>query len=474
MPLSTKTEVMSTLLLAAGLTVAAHAAETPALTKSDLAAATTLRSTTESSGEAYAVLESLTTEVGARLAGSAGDRAAVAWAERELKRLGLANVRTQEVMVPQWVRGEIEARVTAPFPQALAAAALGGSVGTAETGIEAEVVQFTSLEDLKKATREQVAGRIVFVNKRLERAKDGRGYGVAVPVRLEGASVASNLGAQAIVIRSMSTSQWRLPHTGTVSYAVGVPRIPAVAVSNPDADQLERMFARNQPVRLQLRVTARELPMTKSANVIGEIVGGEKPQEVVVLGAHLDSWDLGTGAIDDGAGVAIVSAAVAQIRKSGLKPKRTIRVVLFANEEFGLSGGSAYGKQTPEELANHVVAMEADFGGARVYSLGSQVAPEHLPAVREIARALAPLGVEFDDRNKSGGGADISPLRRQGVPVFALNQDGTLYFDYHHTANDTLDKVDPKALAQSTAAYAVTAWLAAQAEGGFGRLAPPQ
>lgn len=454
------------------LNVAAAPATLPPLAREDLAAAARLAGTAGGGTEAYRVLESLTTEVGPRLAGSAGDRAAVAWAQRELTRLGLANVRVQEVMVPQWVRGTLEARVTAPFPQPLAATSLGGSVGTPDEGVEAEVVQFRSLEELKQATREQVAGRIVFVNRRMERGRDGRGYGVAVPVRIEGASVAASLGAPAIIIRSMSTAQARLPHTGIVSYAIGAPRIPAVAVSNPDADLLERMLSRGGPVRIALRSTARELPMTKSANVIAELPGGDHPEQVVVLGAHLDSWDLGTGAIDDGAGVAIVCAAVTLIRNAGLRPRRTLRIVLFANEEFGLSGAAQYARLSAEEIANHVVAMEADFGAGRVYGFDSLVPADRLPAVRAIAGALAPLGIAPDGGNLARGGADLTPLRRQGVPVFSLKQDGTLYFDYHHTANDTLDKVDSRNLDQAVAAYAVAAWLAAQADGGFGRMPP--
>lgn len=464
---------LTMVLALACVTALAAPKPAPAFSKADLAAAARLRTLGAVGTDAYRVLESLTTEVGPRSAGSAGDRAAVAWAQRELVKLGLANVRAQEVPVPHWDRGTLVATVTAPFPHTLAATALGGSIGTPEGGIEAEVVQFGSLEELKAATREQLAGKIAFVNRRMERVKDGGGYGVAVPIRVDGASVAASLGAVATVIRSMSTSQARLPHTGVVTYAVGAPRIPAIAVSNPDADLLERMFRRGQPVRLRLHSTARELGTQKSANVIGEIVGITHPEQVIVLGAHLDSWDLGTGAIDDGAGVAIVSAALALIRKSGLQPRRTLRVVLFANEERGLSGGAAYSNLAPAEVSNHVLALEADFGGGLVYCLGSRVPADKLPLVAETAKALGPLGITHCNANTAGGGADIGPLLRQGVPVLQLYQDGTLYFDYHHTANDTLDKVDPKNLDQAATAYAIVAWLAAQAEGDFGRLPAP-
>lgn len=449
----------------------AHA-EPAAIASADVAAAGKLRDRALQGTQAWETVASLTTEIGPRLAGSEGDRAAVAWALDHLKAAGLSNVRAQDVMVPQWVRGSIAVSIVEPWPQALVAAALGGSVGTPEEGIEADVVQVPDIDALRALTRGQVEGRIVFINKRMDRGRDGRGYGQAVPGRTQGANAAAQLGARAIVIRSIGTAADRFAHTGTVGYRVDTPRIPAVALANPDADLLERQIAAGKPVRLSLKLSARDLPQVRSANVIGELPGSGAPEEIVLLAAHLDSWDLGTGALDDGAGVAIVIEAVRQIREAKLTPRRTLRVVLFANEEFGLSGANVYADQTPDDLAHHVLAMEADLGAGRVWRLDSRVDDGALPALQAIAGVLKPLGVERGG-NSADGGADIGPLRRQGVPVLTLQHDATHYFDHHHTANDTLDKVDRKTIDQAVAAYATAAYLAANAKGDFGRL-PPQ
>ena len=452
---------------AGGLLWLATAGAAP-FSEADLEHAERLRATALASDSGYELVASLTTEVGPRLAGSAGDRAAVAWATRTLTTLGLANVRTQEVLVPHWERGTIDVRILAPFPQVLAATALGGSVGTPEDGIEAEVAAFADIEALKAAAPEQVAGRLVYLGARTPAARDGTGYGKTLANRVQGPSVAAQLGAVGVVIRSLSTSNNRLPHTGAVRYSIDAPRIPAAALSNPDADLLERQLASGEPVRMRLMLTARSLPYARSANVIAEVPGSDLADEIVLLGAHLDSWDLGTGAIDDGAGVALVSAAASLIARSGVKPRRTLRVVLFASEEFALPGAATYANQTPEEIARHVVAAEADFGGARVWRFDSAVPDDALPLVAAIQDLLAPLGIERGS-NLARGGSDLQPLRKQGVPILSLQQDGTAYFDYHHTANDTLDKIDPEAMQQAVAAWTVMAWLAAQAEGDFRR-----
>ena len=445
----------------------AKAAPAPApWTREDLAAAKALRDRLAKGSEAFAFVRDLTTEVGPRSAGSAGDATAVVWAKAKLEALGFDRVYTQEVTVPHWDRGELEVRTEAPFSQRLVAVSLGGSIGTAQEGLRGEVVRFDSLEALKAAPDATVAGRIVFLDQSMMRDREGKGYSPVVRGRADGASLAGAKGATAIVIRSVGTDATvRFAHTGAVTYAINAPRIPAVALANPDADQLARQFAtaieRQAPVRLFLRSTARELPMAKSANVIGEITGSELPDEVVLLGGHLDSWDLGHGAIDDGAGVAIVTAAAIGIKQAGLKPRRTVRVVLWANEEFGLSGANEYARRESANLAKHVGAVEADFGGARVFRFSSRVAATAVPALQQVQGVLAPLGIEWGN-NEAGGGADTSPLRREGVPVFNLQQDGTLYFDNHHTANDTLDKVDPAAVDQAAAAYGVLVWLLAQ------------
>lgn len=441
---------------------------TTAWTAADLKTAAALRDQLRAGSEAFGFVRDLTTEVGPRSAGSAGDAAAVKWAVARLEAMGFPRVYTQEVTVPHWERGELEVRTESPFPQRLVAASLGGSIGTAEQGLSAEVVRFDSLEALKAAGEEVVAGKIVFLDQRMQRDAMGKGYGITVRGRADGASLAASKGAVAIAIRSVGTDvNSRFAHTGGVIYAINAPRIPAVALSHPDADQLARQLttaaARQAPVKLFIRSSARELPMTKSANVIAEIPGSDRADEVVVVGGHLDSWDQGHGAIDDGAGVAIASAAAHAIRVKGLKPRRTVRVVLWANEEFGLSGANEYARRERPHLERHYGAIEADFGGARVLQFSTKVSEAALPAMRQLHGVLAPLGIEWGN-NEATGGADLRPLRGEGVPVFSLAQDGTLYFDYHHTPNDTLDKIDPVALDQATAAYAVVVWLLAQAE----------
>ncbi|HEY5809592.1 MAG TPA: M20/M25/M40 family metallo-hydrolase [Povalibacter sp.] len=432
----------------------------------DLATAAALRNQALAGTRAYEHVSSLVTEVGPRFAGSAGDSAAVRWALNKLGALGLSKVRTQDVLVPRWIRGTADVSITSPYPQPLVAVSLGGSVGTAEEGIEAPVMAAASLDALSTLPAGAASGKIVFIDQRMERSRDVSGYAAAVPGRTQGASVAANLGATAVVIRSIGTSPDRIAHTGTLVYRTDAPRIPAFALSNPDADLLARQLASGKPVRMKLRSTARELPPAWSANVIGEVPGNDRGNEVVLLGAHLDSWDVGQGAVDDGAGVAIVAEAARLIAR--LNPSRTVRVVLFANEEFGLSGAREYARLAGDEVGRHVIAMEADLGQGPVWRLDSRVAPEMQPAIAEILKALEPINVAAGESNTSGG-SDLRPLREAGVPVLNLALDATTYFDVHHTANDTLAKIDPKNLDQAVAAYAVTAWLAATKQGDFGR-----
>ena len=419
---------------------------------------------------AFEIVRSVTTEVGPRSAGSAGDARAVEWGVRTMKALGFQNVRAETVTVPHWDRGAESGEIVSPWPQPVSLAALGGSVGTPEGGIEAEVVQVADVSALEKVDPAAAAGfkgKIVFINKRMERRKNGQGYGEAVGGRSRGAALAGKLGAAAVLIRSVGTDHNRTPHTGGMRYEEGGPRIPAAALSGPDADLLETQLASGKPVVFRLKLGARQLPEGQSANVIGEIVGREKPDEIVLLGCHLDSWDLGTGAVDDGAGCAIMMEAARRIGELKQRPRRTVRVVLFANEEFGLSGARAYAEAHAAELPKHVLAGESDFGSGKVWQISSRVAPEALPAFDAIAGLLVPIGVERGD-NEAGGGADLSPMAPARVPVAGLYQDGTEYFDWHHTSNDTLDKIDPKDLAQNVAVYAAFSYMAAQAEGDFG------
>jgi hypothetical protein len=306
----------------------------------------------------------------------------------------------------------------------------------------------------------------------MERSRDGSGYGAAVGMRGQGASLAAKKGALAVLIRSVGTDRNRTPHTGAMRYEPGVARIPAAALSIPDADLLEAQFESgrklDEPVRFRLFLGARYLPDLEGANVIGDVVGREKPGEIVLVGCHLDSWDLGTGALDDGAGCGIVIEAARRIAQLPQKPRRTIRVVLFANEEFGLSGARAYAEAHKNELARHILNGEADLGSGRPYRLGSHVDPASLPLFDAIAQLVAPLGIERGD-NESGGGADLIPMGAARVPAFSVAQDASEYFDYHHTANDTLDKVDAKDLDANVAAWVTIVYAAAEVQGDFGR-----
>ncbi|WP_148213415.1 M20/M25/M40 family metallo-hydrolase [Rhodospirillum centenum] len=441
------------------------AVEPASIPESAIAIARQLQQKALTDPTSYALVESLTTRVGPRLPGTPGDRAAVAWAVQAMKDIGLKNVRTEEVPVVGWLRGGEKAEVLAPAPQPLVVTALGYSAATPPGGITAEIVQFDSFADLRAALPGSLEGKIAFISGRTVRTQDGAGYGAAVVARSRGPAEAAKKGAVGLIIRSIGTESHRLAHTGMVSIEGGLPPLPAAAVSNPDADQLERLLKLG-PVRIRLELTPTLPGQVTSHNVIGEIPGREAPEEIVLLGAHLDSWDLGTGAIDDGAGVGIVMGAAKLIGELPQKPRRTLRIVLFAAEEVGLVGAKAYAEAHKAELANHVVGTEADFGAGPVYRFATFFSPEAKAAGEAIQAALAPIGV-LPGPNNASGGPDMGPLRRLGVPVVSLAQDGSDYFDVHHTPDDTLDKVDPKKLAQSTAAFATFGWLAAEGRGSF-------
>jgi hypothetical protein len=404
----------------------------------------------------------LTDEVGPRPSGSAGDRAAVAWGIALFRELGLANVRAEEVPVTAWERGVETARVVSPFPQKLVVTALGGSVGTAPGGATGTVVEMKTLEVLEEAIAadpDAVRGRIVYFSQRMGRGGRGPGYGATVGVRSSGAARAGAHGALAVLVRSVGTSTSRFAHTGSTRYAEGGPRIPAAAVAHADADLLERLLARG-PVTLNLVLGCRNLPPATSANVIGEVAGSEKPDEVVVVSAHLDSWDLGTGALDDGAGCAIAVEAARLIAESRRRPRRTIRVVLFANEESGLAGGTGYAARHAPQLPKHAGAFEADSGTGAPLGFSWSAADSLEPALAEVARLLEPLGAGALRKGGSGG-ADISPMAPAGVPLFGLRQETGSYFDYHHTADDTFDKIEPASLDKAAAALAAMAYAVA-------------
>ena len=446
----------------------ARASAAPVFAAADLAHAQALRSAGLTDSLAYALVESLVTEVGARPAGSPNDLRAVQWAQAKLTALGFANVRAEPVPLSAWQRGPMSARLTAPYPHPLVAVALGNSVATPDAGIDAEIAYYPDLLSLRADTTERARGRIVFIDQKTERSRDGSGYGEAVPARSSGAIEAARRGAVAVAIRSIGTSNHRHAHTGAMRYDPTVPRIAAFAVSVPDADLIARIHARGRPLRLQFSLQAQSGVAAVSHNVIGEVPGSDLADEVVMLGAHLDSWDLGQGAVDDGAGVGIVVAAAKQLLLAGLKPRRTVRVVLFANEENGFDGALAYGERYKAQV--HQFIGESDFGAGLIYRFRSQVRDPALPLMAAIAAQLAPLGIAAGD-NQARPGPDAAVLmRRQRWPGLELSQDGRDYFDVHHTEDDTLDKVNPATLPQNVAAWAVVAWLAAQAPVAFGPL----
>ena len=429
--------------------------------------AATLRDAALKDTTAYTVLTSLTTEIGPRLAGGPNDARAVAWAQAKFKALGYDRVWTEPVKYPKWSRRSESAQLVAPHPQKLVVAALGYSPGTPKGGLTAEVVAFATLQDLKNAAPETVKGRIVYVGTRMHQHRDGQDYGIGSPMRTHGPAIAAAKGAAGYVLRSAGTDSDRLPHTGVTQWEKDAKPIPAAALSNPDADLLEATVKLGQPVRLHLELDCGIEGEYTGANVIGEVTGRGKPEDVVVIGGHLDSWDLGTGAIDDGAGVAISMAAGHLIAQMKERPQRSVRVIAYANEESGLFGGKAYAEAHKGDIVHHVLGSESDFGAGHVWRLSASVKPSALGAIDQIMQLLTPLGVERG-AGPGGGGPDLGAMHAIGMAALSLTQDGTRYFDWHHTANDTLDKVDPKELAQNVAVYATFVYAAAEAQGDFG------
>ena len=438
------------------------------LSRESLAHAEMLRAQAMMGSNAMAIVTSLTTEVGPRLAGSQAEARARVWAIKTLTEKGFANVRNEPFEMNAWERHEEGAEILTPYPQPLAVTALGGSVSTKEDGLSAEVELFETLEDLKRAPAGSLSDRIAYVGHAMQRTQDGSSYGYFNEARTAGPSIAAGKGAVGYLIRSVGTDSHRFPHTGSLRYQQGVPRIPALALSNPDADQLERIAGDGKTLSVRIKVDSSEVPAAQSGNVIAEVVGREVPEEIVVIGAHLDSWDLGTGAIDDGAGVGITMAALELIKDAGLAPRRTIRLVLWGAEELGLLGAKAYRDRYEAALGQHVIGSESDFGGGRVWKVTADSRTNAGDALfAEIARLLAPIGIAPGSDNQPGGGPDLYPLIAAGVPTLRLHQDGRDYFDLHHTADDTVDKLDAASLDQNVAAFAVFAWLAADSEVSF-------
>lgn len=423
----------------------AAAGETPALDAQANAAI-------EGDPHAWNFVEGITTEVGPRQAGTEAEGRGHAWAAAWLKANGFANVAIEPFMMDTWVPGDIgRARVTAPFAQNLVVLPLGNSAATPTGGMEAEVVFFRTVDDLRAAPDGSLKGKIAYISHQMRPAQDGSHYGFAGPVRWVGPGIAASKGAIGAVIKSVGTDHHRNPHTGGTSFPEGVAAIPAGALSLPDAENLERMFARagGRPLTLKLELNPRQIGQTQSGNVVGEVVGRNPLLPPVLLACHIDSWWNSPGAFDDGAGCGIIAAAVFHVKQSG-QPLRTIRVLMAGAEETGLWGSQAYSNAHPNEAL--AVGIESDFGADRIWRFDSNFRETNPALHQRIAAAVARFGVSKGS-DKATGGADLNIVRDQNGALVDLQQDGTRYFDLHHTPDDTLDKIDKAQLRQNVAVW---------------------
>lgn len=432
-----------------------------------------LRDATLASDYAWKELDHLCNNIGPRLSGSVQANAAVQYVAYELRKLG-ADVKVEKVMVPHWVRGEERAEIvswpgmTPATTQKVVLTALGGSVATPPEGITAEVVVVRDIEELRKTPREKVQGKIVvftrkYDEKMAEAGESFAAYGVAVTERGAGATEAARLGAVAAIIRSVGGANFRLPHTGSLRYAPEVTKVPGAAAASEDIDTIAAL-AQQGPVRLHLVLTPQTLPDVESANVVADIKGSEHPEEIVVVSGHLDSWDLGRGAIDDGSGVAAAMQVARTITQLGMKPKRTIRVIAWMNEENGGRGSAGYVKDHEGELANHVGAIEMDNGSGHAIGFTAHASQDSLAKLQLVSGVLDAQGADVIRYVPQAPGSDIGPLDEKGVPTFAPHNDGRHYFDYHHTAADTLDKIDPRELQENASVLTLLSWYLANAE----------
>lgn len=406
----------------------------------------------ESTRFAWERLAELTDTYGHRLSGSESLEAALRWAASEMKKDGLENVRLEPVKVPHWVRGRESAEIVAPRRHALAMLGLGNSVGTPPGGVEGEILSLRSFHELE-AAGSSVRGRVVLFNVPFT------SYGETVQYRTSGPSRAAALGAVAMLVRSVGPPGLRTPHTGALQYLSGAPRIPAAAIAAEDADRIQRILERGTAVRVRLTMEATMLPDADSFNLVAEIRGREIPDEVVVVGGHIDSWDVGTGALDDGGGCVVTWDALRLMKKLNLRPRRTVRVVLWTNEENGLRGGLAYRDRYRKELANHVLMLESDSGVFRPTGFGFSGSDAARARIGEIATLLRGIGA--DAIGPAGGGADIGPsVEAAGIPAMSLQVEGN-YFLLHHTPADTVDKIDPADMSRAAAAIAVMTYVVA-------------
>lgn len=437
-----------------------------AVQAADLAAtAVALRDKALADSTAWDVTESLTTEVGARPQGSPAMDRARDWGVAKLKALGFENVHVETFETESWLRGAESAEVTAPFPQKLQILGLGRSSATPVGGLEAEIALFRSYDEMLAQPIGALKGKIAVVTEPMRRTQDIKGYAGAVRARSGGVEAAKR-GAVAYLVRSISTDDTRLPHGG----GAAISGIPMAALSPPDAELLERMVTRGKPVRIKLAMVSTYRAKAPAYNVVGEIKGREKPEEVIVIGGHLDSWDAGTGAVDDAAGIAITTAAAKLIAELPQRPRRTIRVVMWGAEEQGGSGG-AYAEAHKDEVPNLIVAGESDLGAGEIFNAKLPAGSLTHPAMKAFAAAAVPLKVIISREPATDGGADVAGLKRLGTPVVEFQQDASRYFDLHHSADDTLDKVDPRELAQNVAVWAAFVYTVADSDIDFRKTA---
>lgn len=445
-------KVLFSLLLVLGLTISSIAQNKQISDYKD--EADKLIETIMADDDSFDYLTYFADTFGHRFSGSESLENSIDWILKEMNKDGFDYVGTQKVMVPHWVRGTESATMTAPRAKDLPMLGLGGSVGTPEGGIEAEVLVVSSFDDLKEKAA-QAKGKIVLYNVPFT------SYGQTVRYRINGAIEAAKLGAVASLIRSVGPYSMKTPHTGTSSYAEGVEKIPHAAITLEDAGLISRMSERGETIKIKLEMDAKTLPDVESRNVIAEIKGSEYPEEIVVLGGHIDSWDVGQGVMDDAGGCLAAWEALRAMKELGLQPKRTIRVVMWTNEENGLRGGNTYRDSVMADgsLDDHVLAMESDSGVFDPLGFGFTGSDEAFEMIKEIGKLLNPVG--SDSITRGGGGADIGPIMREGVPGMGLRVDGSRYFWYHHTAADTIDKLDAEEYKECIATMAVMAYVVA-------------
>lgn len=417
---------------------------------------------------AYEIVESLTTEVGPRLGGSEAEKRARQWGKDLGKELAFDRVSIEEFTMPYWERGELKIALTAPYSQDLYGTALGRSAAS-QSAINAPITYFRNIHEIETVEAGDLKGKVAFIDGDLMvPSQTGAGYKSANQKRRVGWQHAERAGALALMVRSVGSDSHRFPHTGMMSHLEDKwANIPVIAVSNLDADHIRRLHGLETPLKVSIESSAAWKGDVSSGNVILDLIGSEMPEEIVLIGGHLDSWDLGTGALDDGAGVAITVAAAKLIADLPKRPKRTIRVVMFGAEEVGLLGARASALKHANNLNNHVLATESDFGARTIWKLDSNVNPDANSFIDEIGKIIQPLGIVRGGSDVVGGGPDIKYMAEAGVPTIRLNQNGMDYFDYHHTPDDTLDKIDPEELKQNVAAYVVAAYLAADADADF-------